>query len=193
MALILDGTTGVPVTTVTGTLPVANGGTGVTTKTGTGAVVLGTSPTITGATITVAATAAPAFSAYSSAAQTVTSGVATKVTFDTETYDTNSNFAASRFTPTVAGYYQLNATIRYNGTAPTQYSMYYYKNGAGLGIALVVNVTLGLTIQTTSTLVYLNGSTDYVEVYADTAATSPTLGAASGNTNYFSGSMVRSA
>ena len=29
--LILDGTTGVPVTTVTGTLPVANGGTGVTT------------------------------------------------------------------------------------------------------------------------------------------------------------------
>jgi hypothetical protein len=46
MALILDGTTGVPVTTVTGTLPVANGGTGVTTKTGTGAVVLSTSPTL---------------------------------------------------------------------------------------------------------------------------------------------------
>jgi len=34
-------------TNVTGTLPVANGGTGVTTKTGTGAVVLGTSPTLT--------------------------------------------------------------------------------------------------------------------------------------------------
>jgi uncharacterized protein (AIM24 family) len=47
MALILDGTTGVPVTTVTGTLPVANGGSGVTTSTGTGAVVLGTSPTLT--------------------------------------------------------------------------------------------------------------------------------------------------
>ena len=47
MALILDGTTGVPVTTVTGTLPVANGGSGVTTSTGSGANVLGTSPTIT--------------------------------------------------------------------------------------------------------------------------------------------------
>ena len=46
MALILDGTTGVPVTTVTGTLPVANGGSGVTTSTGTGANVLGTSPTL---------------------------------------------------------------------------------------------------------------------------------------------------
>ena len=47
MALILDGTTGVPVTTVTGTLPVANGGSGVTTSTGSGANVLGTSPTLT--------------------------------------------------------------------------------------------------------------------------------------------------
>ena len=47
MSLILDGTTGVPVTTVTGTLPVANGGTGVTTSTGSGANVLGTSPTLT--------------------------------------------------------------------------------------------------------------------------------------------------
>ncbi len=46
MALILSGDTGVPVTTVTGTLPVANGGSGVTTSTGTGAVVLGTSPTL---------------------------------------------------------------------------------------------------------------------------------------------------
>jgi hypothetical protein len=36
---------------VSGILPVANGGTGVTTSTGTGAVVLGTGPTITGATV----------------------------------------------------------------------------------------------------------------------------------------------
>lgn len=39
---------------VTGTLPVANGGTGVTTSTGTGAVVLGTSPTIATPTLTLA-------------------------------------------------------------------------------------------------------------------------------------------
>ena len=52
MSLILSGDTGVPVTTVTGTLPVANGGTGVATSTGSGAVVLGTSPTLSNVTLT---------------------------------------------------------------------------------------------------------------------------------------------
>ena len=69
MAITLDGTLGIttPAVTDTGTLsvtgvttltgglnaalPVLSGGTGVTTKTGTGAVVLGTSPTLTTPTI----------------------------------------------------------------------------------------------------------------------------------------------
>lgn len=46
-AFVATNVTGLPLTTgITGTLPVANGGTGVTTSTGTGSVVLNTSPTL---------------------------------------------------------------------------------------------------------------------------------------------------
>ena len=55
MTIIISGDTGVPVSPVTGTLAVLNGGTGVTTSTGSGANVLGTSPSISGAVMTTMA------------------------------------------------------------------------------------------------------------------------------------------
>jgi hypothetical protein len=59
---VLTNATGLPLTTgVTGTLPVANGGTGVTTSTGTGATVRDTSPTIVNPTITGVGTIASTF------------------------------------------------------------------------------------------------------------------------------------
>jgi hypothetical protein len=59
---VMTNVTGLPLTTgVTGTLPVANGGTGVTTSTGSGANVLGTSPTIASPTITGTGTIAGTF------------------------------------------------------------------------------------------------------------------------------------
>jgi hypothetical protein len=59
---VMTNVTGLPLTTaVTGTLPVANGGTGVTTSTGTGATVRDTSPTIVNPTITGVGTIASTF------------------------------------------------------------------------------------------------------------------------------------
>jgi len=110
----------------------------------------------------------PAFSAYSSATRTISSGVWTKVIFDTERFDTNSNYDNStyRFTPTVAGYYQINFSLDVgSSTSATQSLCSIYKNGSyySSGVNLSGSVTFyGNSI---SSLIYCNGSTDYIEAY----------------------------
>ena len=134
----------------------------------------------------------PAFSAYASAtSSSITSGVDTKVLFDTETFDTNNNFASSRFTPTVAGYYQINATIRFNGTY-TNGGMILFKNGGNTGY-IGTTASTNQNIASGSSLQYMNGTTDYLEIYINLTGTSLTTGSGNANTNYFSGSLVRSA
>jgi len=137
----------------------------------------------------------PAFSAYANVDQSLTSGVTTKILFGSEIFDTNGDFASSRFTPTVAGYYQLNSTVRTAGTSVTLFAWYFFKNG----------VTYSTPVQTpTSTsasqsiagsdLIYMNGATDYVEIYATVVGTSPIMNWSSDNiTSTFSGTLIRSA
>ena len=57
----------------------------------------------------------PAFSVQMGSTQSISSGTYTKLQFNTKNYDTNNNFDATtnyRFTPTVAGYYQINFSNR---------------------------------------------------------------------------------
>jgi len=140
----------------------------------------------------------PAFSAYLGTTQSVTSGATTKVQLTVENFDTASCFDNTtnyRFTPTVAGYYQLNASIRFIGTALTEAQTIITKNNAGLAFGNYSVVTAQSALfSVVSTLVYMNGSTDYVELTGYVVGTSPTFNFASAtNTSVFSGSLVRSA
>jgi hypothetical protein len=137
----------------------------------------------------------PAFSAYMSSNAAFTSGTTVKVTLDTEVFDTANCFASSRFTPNVAGYYQINGKIRVTGTGCTA-SVNIYKNGAQNIIGTYVAATSSVVFSTVSTVLYLNGSTDYVELfgYGDTTSGSPTFQfIAVGNTCEMSGCLVRAA
>lgn len=133
---------------------------------------------------------APAFSAYQNSAQTLSGSTITKITFDTEEFDTNSNFASSRFTPTIAGYYQVAGGIQVNAAACV-ISLFLYKNGS-LYKFLVTSNNSNLSGAYGTSLVYLNGSTDYVEIYASVSI-GQALNVNGTAGSYFNGAMVRSA
>ena len=101
----------------------------------------------------------PTFRAYLNSNQTISTGVWVKVTFDTESWDTASNFASSRFTATTAGYYIFNYMVNCNGTSN---NLVIYKNGSRFGGG---SKTTNDGWISASCQVYLNGSTDYVEIY----------------------------
>jgi hypothetical protein len=133
----------------------------------------------------------PAFSAYANANQSVTNAVATKVVLNTEEFDTNSNFDSTtnyRFTPTVAGYYQISGAIG-TFTSITQINANIYKNGSLYKSVIGSGTSSSATV---SSVVYFNGSTDYVELYVTMTGATPSYYGNSGYT-YFNGSMVRSA
>ena len=130
----------------------------------------------------------PAFYAYLNGSQTVSGGAATKVTLDTELFDTNNNFASSRFTPTVAGYYQLNAAV-FLASSAQEILAYIYKNGSNYSGGL--DITTGSYNSNVSTIAYANGTTDYFEVYV---YTSVTRGVSNASTNtFFNGVLARAA
>lgn len=136
----------------------------------------------------------PAFSAYLANNQSTSSGVYTKITINTEEFDTANAFDSTtnyRFTPQVAGYYQVNASVGQGNSAITQLIASIYKNGSNFKVGNNHNSS---TIQTAlvSCLIYLNGSTDYIEFYSFNTGTAPVFLGGS-NTTYFQASMVRAA
>lgn len=135
------------------------------------------------------AVAGPAFSATQTTPQSIGGSTVTKVTFQTEQFDTNNNFAASSFTPTVAGYYQINCLVSYSGiTVAYPVTANIFKNSA-LYIGSLGYGGSGGADANIASLVYLNGTTDFVEIYSGQySPSSQNIDSA-----YFNGALVRAA
>jgi|TARA_R110000764_G_scaffold238036_1_gene334755 hypothetical protein len=106
----------------------------------------------------------PAFRATSSSGNTVPNQSYTKLTFDTETFDTNNNFASSRFTPTVAGKYSITAQTRLNsGDDFGDNIIAIYKNGSISSSRQMSH--FHYECNRVTGIFTMNGSSDYVEIY----------------------------
>ena len=140
------------------------------------------------------ATTGPAFSVYSTAGQAIAATTATKVQLNVKEFDTNNSFDATtnyRFQPTVAGYYQVNGQVEVQSQAAGELTLYIYKNGSVYRAGGDVNATTySLTV---STLVYLNGSTDYIELWVWNATAKNLYNNSTVRSNYLNGFLARSA
>lgn len=134
----------------------------------------------------------PAFGYYASSGTAISAGTYTKILFQTQEFDTANAVSSSRFTPTVAGYYQINAAVGLAGSTAASYgTANIYKNGSLFKQGTNYASTASSPAAVINSLVYLNGSTDYVEIYAITPGSITTN---SGQVNsWWNGYLVRAA
>tara|TARA_R110000868_G_scaffold283553_1_gene543995 strand:+ start:263 stop:841 length:579 start_codon:yes stop_codon:yes gene_type:complete len=162
-----------------------------------------TLPDVTGTVLTTATAGVPvngpAFSAYNSADQSITTATWTKLAANTEEFDTNSCFDNAtnyRFTPTVAGYYQVDGKLAVYATVATaSLQIGIYKNGTLAKRGSFNSNPAGIPDVgvVVSSIMYLNGSTDYIELYGLCAFTGTNTFSGGGTYSYFQAAMVRSA
>ena len=141
----------------------------------------------------------PAFFAYSTG-QSLSNGVYTKTALNAESFDTNGNFDSTtnyRFTPNVAGYYFVQGLLTMAGVTWTNgfANCYVYKNGSAVLSSATSQPSNGNWISVSVCgLVYMNGSTDYLEMYTlHAGASSSPLNIVGGTNTYMSGFLARAA
>jgi len=138
---------------------------------------------------------APAFHVLA-AATSVSNTTWTKIAFNNVQFDTTSDFDTSnyRFTPSVAGYYYINSPVFAGTNTSTRPTTAIYKNGVEFKVQCSCGVSSGGGSNTTvSAIVYLNGSTDYVEIYFWQNVGSTISINTSSNVTWFEGHLIQQA
>jgi hypothetical protein len=141
----------------------------------------------------------PAFSAFLPSNQSITVNTYTVVQLSSEEYDTASCFNTStyRFTPNIAGYYQINASLQIDGTGTAMGTTFVIlrKNGSTeYTLSIRLDTSMVSFLGSGSQLIYMNGSTDYIELIGilTSGGTSPVIWGGVGRTR-MSGFLARSA
>ena len=140
----------------------------------------------------------PAFSAWTSVNIQVANGAFNPIIFNTEDFDTANCFDAvsGRFTPNVQGYYQINFAVAVKAQPSASIIIALFKNTTRYfdGYNLVNNgVAVINGVAGAGAVVYLNGTTDFVQVQGYSSnANNEVQGALRSNSN-FSASLVRAA
>lgn len=130
----------------------------------------------------------PIFSAYQSVVQILASSTWTKINFQTKEFDTTNafdNLTNMRYTPLVAGYYTVGGGVSI-GVSATAIGLAVYKNGVLAKYGKNVNTVDSGAFMTI--MVYMNGTTDYLELWAY-LTNSQIINATSTNT-YFQAALI---
>jgi predicted aspartyl protease len=152
------------------------------------------------------ANAAPAFSVYPNSNTALTAGVNALIALGAKNFDTNTCFnntgstatlnglsvPAYAFCPNVPGYYQVSfAFAGNNGAAQTTQGALYKNGSAYASGGWLTNSASGGGACLGTTLVYLNGTGDYIQFYVNSNLTMGTT--VSSYYSYFTGFLARSA
>lgn len=135
------------------------------------------------------------FRAYNTADYNQSGNGPFKIRLNAETYNVNGAFNTTlyRFTPQVEGYYQFNGKVSHNGGGSRACRALLYKNGAlfSSGSYERPGATTTPDGSVVTDLIYLNGSMDYIELYATkTDAGTQSIEGATAAYTYLSGFLA---
>jgi hypothetical protein len=142
------------------------------------------------------ATSFPAFSAYRNTSnQSISAATFTKAQLNAEFFDTDNCFDSTtnyRFTPTTAGKYQINVVAFVTQSTAGRAIIAIYKNGTVLVRTYDNTTTYAAPTSGAATLIDMNGTTDYLELYVYSASSGTFDASSSGAVSIFSGVGIRS-
>ena len=109
--------------------------------------------------------------AYRNAAQNIDAGTSTKILIDSISFDTGGAvdvLTNNRITPTLPGYYIVTGNVRVNSVPDGQrITAWIYKNGARISDGSYSEQgAIGIPLSVANDLIYMNGTTDYLELWA---------------------------